>query len=211
MVICSSLEDNIALGKGEGRGNPSQNLIPFVFIAHFCGKGKCLMTTEQPLDYQVFLTDLEDKLANIESERLALEAKEAALKSSIASVKRFMALESGEATPPTSDQIIVPKRAFKGMIMIDAMKKYLTMAKTGQTVAQFVDALKQGGFETASKFMKDNVRTALRRHGPGRGVVQRGNLFWLEEWPYTPRPAEEPAVNHAQDNQPMQESSEPIG
>lgn len=142
------------------------------------------------IDHSPYLASLEEKLANIEAEKLAIEAKEAALRRSIASIRELIALESGELVPSRSDGIIIPKRAFKGLPMIDALEKCLKMVKTGRTVRQLADYLKEGGFSSVSKFFVSNVRSALKRQGPVRGIVRRGNEYWLAEWPYTPKEQE---------------------
>lgn len=142
------------------------------------------------IDHQPYLASLEEKLANIESERLTLEAKEAVLRKSIASIRELIQLESGEVFSFKPDDVIIPKRAFKGMLVLDAVGKYLRMGKTGRTAKELGDALKQGGFETKSKFFNANVRTALKRQGKEHGIVKRGNQYWLAEWPHTPKETE---------------------
>ena len=145
------------------------------------------ITNNHSLDYTALLADLEEKLANIEAERLAIEAKENALKESISSFKRLIAVESGEAVLVRRDDVVVPKRAFKGMVMIEAIEKYIRMAKTGRTAKQIVEGLRQGNLDTKSQHLSANVRTALKRQGPSRGIVRRSGMYWLAEWPYTPK------------------------
>lgn len=140
--------------------------------------------------YAMVLANLEEKLANIEAERLAVEAKANALRESIASFKKLIAVESGEVVFSQSDDVIVPKRAFKGMGTIDAIEKYLRIAKTGRTARQIADGLREGGLETTSQHLTSNVRTSLKRIGKSRGFVQRGNSWWLAEWPHTPKEQE---------------------
>ena len=145
---------------------------------------------QESIDHQPYLASLEEKLANIESERLTLEAKESALKKSIASIRELIQLESGEVFSFKPDDVVIPKRAFKGMLVLDAVGKYLRMGKIGRTAKELGDALKQGGFETKSKFFNANVRTALKRQGEAYGIVKRGNQYWLAEWPNTPKETE---------------------
>lgn len=140
--------------------------------------------------YTMVLANLEEKLANIEADRLAIEAKEKALRESIASFKKLIAVESGEVVFSQSDDVIVPKRAFKGMGMIDAVEKYLRMAKTGRTVRQIADGLREGGLETKSKHFTSTIRTSLKRIGQSHGIIHRGNSWWLAEWPHTPKEQE---------------------
>lgn len=147
-------------------------------------------TPQEGIDHRPYLASLEEKLANIESERLALEAKESVLRKSIASIRELIALESGEAVFFKPDDVIIPKRAFKGMLVLDAVGKYLRMGKTGRTAKELGDALKQGGFDTKSRFFNANVRTALKRQGEAHGIVKRGNRYWLAEWPHTPKETE---------------------
>ena len=104
-------------------------------------------TTQDTLNYLPYLASLEEKLANVEAERLALEAKEDALKRSIAAIRDVIALESGKVIFSRSEDVIVPKRAFKGMSIMDAINKFYTMAKTGQTARQVAEALKEGGID----------------------------------------------------------------
>src|SRR5262245_6090061 len=116
---------------------------------------------EDLIDHRSYLASIEEKLANIEAERLALEAREAVLRKSIQSIRELIALESGEVVFSRSDDVIVPKRAFQRMVVIDAIVKFFGMAKTGQTARQVADGLKQGGIDSKSKFFVSNVRTAL--------------------------------------------------
>ncbi len=142
------------------------------------------------IDHGPYLASLEEKLANVEADRLALEAREAALRRSIASIRELVALESGAVTFAPSDDVIIPKRHFKGLPLIDAIEKYIRMNKTGRTARQVADALRQGGVDSKSKFFVANVRTALKRQGSSHGIVRRGNTYWLAEWPNTPKEQE---------------------
>lgn len=150
------------------------------------------------INHRAYLASLEEKLANIESERLAIEATESVLKRSIASTRELIALESGEVVFSKPDDVIIPKRVFKGMLVMDAIGKYLRMAKTGRTAKEIGDALKQGGFDTKSQFFNANVRTALKRQGESRGIVKRGSTYWLAEWPHAPKESEADKTEHSQ-------------
>ena len=141
------------------------------------------MENSTNIDYAPFLASLEEKLANIEAERIAIEARESALKESIASFRKLIMVESGEIVHTNSDNIIIPKRAFKGLTVFSASLKYLKIAKQWSTVRQIVDGLMEGGIESKSKFLPANVRTELKRQGDQSGIIQVGNLWGLKEWP----------------------------
>jgi hypothetical protein len=150
---------------------------------------------ETEVEYNAVIADLEERLANIESEKHAIEAKEATLRTLIASHRKLQALESGDSPPPSTNEVVVPKRAFKNSkTMIAACKKYLSIAETGQTTRQISDGLLKGGFPTKSRFLTANVRTALHRQGSVNGIVAAKGLWWLAEWSYTPQPTVEEVV-----------------
>jgi hypothetical protein len=143
----------------------------------------------ETVNYDAVIMDLRQKLANIETERTALEAKEAALKSAIEQLKKFRALESGTSAPSAEEAVFVPKKAYKNCkTVISAIRKYLEIAQRGQGAPAIAEGLIKGGWQANSKHFKANVRTALYRYGDTHGVVHRKDMWWLEEWPYTPPP-----------------------
>lgn len=161
-------------------------------------------------DQKAQLAYYEQQLANIEAKRAALlariDAERVALQKLIDGHRELIALgaDSDIASPAPrstgSDGLHISKNTFRGMKALKAVRKYLAMTNTGQAISPICDALVEGGMKK-TKFFKDSVRSTLRRYGQKEGILNVEGLWWLEEWPHTPKPDMEIAPSISAENQ----------
>ncbi|HYC54184.1 MAG TPA: hypothetical protein VEL28_04525 [Candidatus Binatia bacterium] len=128
------------------------------------------------IDYHAVLADLEEK-------RARLDAAIAAIKM-IASGVAGAAPEgspNGTATTGRISPTSIPEDAFFGMSGADAVAKLLGIMKKPQSTPQICEALKAGGYTTASRNFTTTVHTAIKRQEPER-FVRVGKTWGLAEW-----------------------------
>jgi hypothetical protein len=149
------------------------------------------------------ITFLEKELSLLEARRAALVAeidveidkrrklieghRELARESDSANTSAATAEPSGHLAEQPQEPTI-PRNAFKNISIIAGIKKYLKMAQTGKSTRQIADAFIKGGMKKSTdKYLLDTIRTALRRRGEKNGIVKIEDLWWLAEWPHTPK------------------------
>jgi hypothetical protein len=98
------------------------------------------------------------------------------------------------------DEPPISRNAFKNLSVIEAVKKFLKMVKTGKTNPEICDALREGGIGIKrGRYLKDTVRTALRRRGEKNGIIRIGEKYWAVE--YAPKEPEKSTSVFIQDDQ----------
>jgi hypothetical protein len=135
---------------------------------------------KKPLDYGLFLADL--------------EAKRAALDQAITSIRAIMAAGAlsgtlgdsaalSPAIPATGGE--VPVGAFLGRSIAEAARLCLQIVKRKMTTREIAEALKKGGIETNAKtsFLAIVHSILARSARSGTGIVKLDRSFWgLQEW-----------------------------
>lgn len=106
----------------------------------------------QEIDYRKVLADL--------------EAKKAAIETSIAGIKQML---GQEVLPGT----------FHGLSMAEAAKKYLRMVKVKKKTKEICDALLKGGVETIAKDFYSNMFNVMQRN---KDFIKLGVYWGLSEW-----------------------------
>ena len=141
------------------------------------------------VDYQPVLADLRARRARLDLLIAGIEAE-------YLGKTDAMPTPDSDGASATASAIAVPVAihpdTFFGLTIIDAVKKYLRMAKRAQHAKAISDALDQGGLKRPG----DNVLSGiLVRAAKGREIVKVGRGLWgLSEWyPKAPRePREAP-------------------
>lgn len=137
---------------------------------------------QKDIDYKAVLADLEVKYARLSDQRRALDAKEQALKSTIAGVKRLVDLESKEETQSAKPEPYIPSNAYTEMGVVEAAYRYLFAMGAPQTNRNLTDALLAHGFQTESKSPPETVRISLKQRGGPIGIYFRDGKWHLWEW-----------------------------
>ena len=132
------------------------------------------------------LAYLVPQLAELDAQREALEARRKTIVEHIARVREsavyYRAALTTENGNGASTRIPVPKDAFKGLPFLEAAKKYLRMMGTPQTTREIAEALRAGGYESASKHFTNTARTALDRAAEKGELILREKRWALPEW-----------------------------
>ena len=131
------------------------------------------MSSEQPINYEAVLSDL--------------EAKRAALDAIIAGLRQLVGAGGGLNLSPTSATPMVPPinvhevdaGTFFNMSIPDAARKFLRMTKRKQKTRVIADALQKGGIHSTAKDFRTMVYSILDRQ---EDVVRVGNEWGLAEW-----------------------------
>jgi len=126
----------------------------------------------EPIDYKAVLSDL--------------EARRAVLDNMIHGVKQILGesqtLSSNQPTDQKAQDIgELPRDAFFGLSIPDAIRKYLGMVKTPQSPRAITTALERGGFHHASKNFYTTVFTALKRQ-QNKTLIKIRNDWGLIDW-----------------------------
>lgn len=134
------------------------------------------------------------KAARIESMLEELKQERAALDVIIEALERAREVapssEMGSArTPSGSDSLPkgvttseIPRNAFYGLKIPDAILHYLSVSHRKQTAQDIADALKTGGVSSKSKNFYSTVYTALVRLEESGQVGKFGREWGLSEW-----------------------------
>ncbi len=135
-------------------------------------------------------TDYAAILADMEAKKNALESAIASLRAALASGALGASgseisgpMDSVSSSAPTSGGVPVslPRGAFLGKTVTDAIKTYLSAVRRKQTNREIARALKDGGLESSGKF--DAYVTSGLFRLKKEGTVLRFNDGWgLAEW-----------------------------
>lgn len=171
-------------GRGAGKPAPICHRRSFV-LYHVLGPQtkENFMPTENEtvMDYRAFLADL--------------EAKRAALDSTINSLRAFLSMggigRPGGGAPSAvgSHHLLeihggeVPAGAFLGKSIPESAKLYLSIVKSKKTTREIADALRKGGMETSSTNFENIVHAGLNRAMNNASAFLRVGKTWaLPEW-----------------------------
>jgi hypothetical protein len=152
-----------------------------------------MLSEPEAEQYARFLSNEEEvlaylipQLAELDAQREALESKRRIVADHIARVKESTAYYraalaarngNGAAAP-----IRVPHDAFKGLNLLEAIKKYLRIAGTFQTTREIAKAVKEGGYESTSKNFTNTVRTSLDRAREKGEIISEDKKWGLLGW-----------------------------
>lgn len=130
--------------------------------------------SSETIDYAAVLTDL--------------EAKRAAIDSTIAGIRQMLNLGAEQGVTPSTSSMKkdqpteVRSDSFFGMTMPDAITKFLSMAKRTQSVSEITQALQDGGFPTTAKNLMPSVGSTLSRMKAAGGVASVQGKWGLSSW-----------------------------
>jgi hypothetical protein len=103
--------------------------------------------------------------------------------------RRLGAASNGEAPPPRSSlgtagtEQAIPRNAFSGMSMPEAVKAYLSAMNQRQNPKQVMEGLQRGGFHTTAKNVYASVYTTLIRLEKAGEAVKFDTGEWgLSDW-----------------------------
>lgn len=142
--------------------------------------------SQEPIDYQAVLDDLERQKAGIQN---AIDALRQAISGGAVG-------STGAATSRPVDPLSIPSDAFFGLSIGEAAKKYLTIVKRKQTIQEIADALERGGLPHTSTDFASTVRAMINRQAksdPDLVRVGPGASWGLASWYGNRRPKETPA------------------
>lgn len=132
------------------------------------------MATEQ-IDYEAVLADLKAR-------RDALDQAIAGIEQVLGKTAGSGPIAAGNGIVPTAPQDVMPRSAFTGMKMPDAIKAYLRAVTRKQTPKQIADSLTQGGYHSTAKNLYAAVYTTLIRMEKNNDVGKFGNEWGLVDW-----------------------------
>jgi hypothetical protein len=141
--------------------------------------------SQEPINYEVVLNDLERQKAAIENAIAALRQAMIALGGQLSA--------GSAASELPIDPFKIPGDAFFGMSIGEAAKKYLSMVKKKQTVQEIADALERGGLPHTSANFAQTVRTMVNRQAKEDSDLVRvgpGASWGLSDWYGNRRPKE---------------------
>ena len=143
--------------------------------------------SQEPIDYEAVLLDLEAK-------RAAIEAAIAAVRLAVSTGAQVAMGSSATGATRPIDPTSIPGDAFFGLSIGEAAKKYLTIVKRKQSVREIADALDRGGLPHSSSNFVATVGTMLNRAARGdQDLVRIGRGEWgLAGWYGNRRPKQEP-------------------
>lgn len=127
------------------------------------------------IDYEAVLADLRSRRAQLDAAIAAIEAI-AGVGAQDAGTGAVEQAAAGRPSDLRSD-------SFFGMGIADAAKKYLSMMKRPQSLAEISKALVSGGFTHASTNFSATLHTALSRRAKiGEFVKVKRGQWGLSEW-----------------------------
>lgn len=130
---------------------------------------------------------IEAMLEELKQERAALDViiealekvRESAPSGDVGTVRTAPASNSAPKGVTSSE---IPRNAFYGLKIPDAILHYLSVSHRKQTAHQISDALKAGGVSSKSKNFYSTVYTALVRLEESGQVGKFGREWGLSEW-----------------------------
>jgi hypothetical protein len=133
-------------------------------------------------------THYEAVLEDLERQRAGLDQAIAVIRQLLGRGPTNGAHGIGDPIPPIERPVAgatdIPRNAFTGTSLPDAIKGYLRMVNKRQTPKQIHDGIVRGGFHTRAKKLYANVYTTLLRleQGSSKDIVKIENEWGLGEW-----------------------------
>lgn len=129
---------------------------------------------------------IESILADLRKQRAAIEKAIEALEGVVGDLPADseVAVPGDVAQPPARGMAPseIPRNAFYGLKIPDAILHYLSVSKRKQTAQEIADALKAGGVSSKSKNFYSTVYTALVRLEEAGEVGKFGREWGLSAW-----------------------------
>ena len=142
------------------------------------------------------VADYKGVLAELRAQRVALDQERGKLAVAISAIEALMPKSSQASGVDDSDQ--VPPRAFRNLLVPDAIKKYLTMVQEPRLKKEIQEALLAGGVKRSKSFSAHVYNTLRRLSKDGGPFQQQSDGRWrLRTWIGTERTAdaESPSPN----------------
>lgn len=142
------------------------------------------MSPEQQLNYEAILTDLETDKAELDMLIAYIKRKKLGRADEPMVGAAILGKSPIRRLVENYDAATLPSDAFFGLGLIDAAKKYLTMAKRPKGAREIATCLEQGGFHHSSKDFYNTVFSVLNREAnkPDGEIVKVKKEWGLTEW-----------------------------